>query len=172
LGLCPLFISEFLQNYSSEKDVQLGNIFDEKYQLQSHGVHTYEHLRPLIVAAYASGSSELQKSLAIYLSRIEKCITITGGAIGDEWIAKRLADATKTGYEYCSLQELLDSYSLLLQKTGNAKTADEIETIFYNAAQGSRNPYHSSIAYLKTDNSFEMLGTKNGEIEPIENKPV
>lgn len=54
---------------------------------------------------------------------------------------------------------------MLLQKTGKAETADEIETIFYNAAQGSRNPNHSCIAYLKTDNSYEMLGTKNGEVE-------
>lgn len=92
--------------------------------------------------------------------------TISGGAIGDEWIAERNADATHTGYEYCSLQELLDSYCLLFQKSGNATVGDDIENIFYNAAQGSRNPYQSCIAYLKTDNSFEMLGTKNGEIEP------
>lgn len=61
---------------------------------------------------------------------------------------------------------MLDSYCLLLQKTGSALTGDLIENIFYNAAQGSRNPDHSCIAYLKTDNSYEMLGTKNGEIEP------
>jgi DUF1680 family protein len=60
----------------------------------------------------------------------------------------------------------LDSYSLLLQKTGKATVGDDIENIFYNASQGARNPKHSCIAYLKTDNSFEMLGTKNGEIEP------
>lgn len=104
--------------------------------------------------------------MTIYLNRIKNATTISGGAIGDEWIAERNADVTHTGYEYCSLQELLDSYCLLLQKTGNANIGDDIENIFYNAAQGSRNPNHSCIAYLKTDNSFEMLGTKNGEIEP------
>jgi DUF1680 family protein len=56
------------------------------------------------------------------------------------------------------------------QKTGNAETGDWIEHTFYNAAQGSRNPNHSCIAYLKTDNSFEMLGTKNGEIEKDRNQ--
>ncbi len=156
----------FSENYSSEKDGQLVNILNPDYKLQSHGVHTFEHLRPLIVSAYTSGNSDLEKALEIYLARIKNATTITGGAIGDEWIAGRTADATKTGYEYCSLQELLDSYTVLLQKNGNSKIADEIETIFYNAAQGSRNPQHSCIAYLKTDNSFEMLGTKNGEIEP------
>jgi DUF1680 family protein len=156
---------DFCKTYQSEKDVQLSNILTPNYKLQSHGVHTYEHLRPLLVAAYASDNKELQKALQIYIQRIENTTTLTGGAIGDEWIAERTADATHTGYEYCSLQELLDSYTVVFQKQGNPKTAEAIETIFYNAAQGSRNPDHSCIAYLKTDNSFEMEGTKNGEIE-------
>lgn len=157
---------DFCNTYQSEKDVQLNNILNPNYKLQSHGVHTYEHLRPLLVAAYASKNSDLEKALQIYLQRIENATTLTGGAIGDEWIAQRTADATNTGYEYCSLQELLDSYTVLFQKQGSLKTAEAIETIFYNAAQGSRNPDHSCIAYLKTDNSYAMEGTKNGEVEP------
>jgi DUF1680 family protein len=157
---------DYSKTYQSEKDAQLQNILNPNYKLKSHGVHTFEHLRPLIVAAYASNNVELQKALAIYIQRIESATTLTGGPIGDEWIAERTANATHTGYEYCSIHELLDSYSVLLQKEGDAKTAEKIETIFYNAAQGSRDPNHSCIAYLKTDNSFEMQGTKNGEIEP------
>jgi len=156
---------DFCKTYQSEKDVQLENILNPNYKLQSHGVHTYEHLRPLIVAAYANKNIELQNALKIYIQRIEKSTTLTGGAIGDEWIAQREAKATQTGYEYCSIHELLDSYSVLFQKQGDTKTAEAIETIFYNAAQGSRNPDYSCIAYLKTDNSFEMDGTKNGEVE-------
>lgn len=156
--------TDFSRTYQSEEDVQLKNILNPNYKLKSHGVHTYEHLRPLIVAAYQN--KDLQKALTIYLERIKKTTTPTGGPIGDEWIAERTADATYTGYEYCSIQELLDSYTVLLQKTGKAIIGDDIETIFYNAAQGSRNPNHSCIAYLKTDNSYEMLGTKNGEVEP------
>ncbi len=156
---------DFSKTYQSEKDVQLPFIFDPSYKLSNHGVHTYEHLRPLIVAAYATHDKNLQNALAIYLGRIEKTTTPTGGAIGDEWISGRFANATNTGYEFCSLHELLDSYSVLFQKQGNSTTADAIETIFYNAAQGSRNPNQSCIAYLKTDNSFEMLGTRNGEVE-------
>ncbi|OYQ38398.1 hypothetical protein CHU92_05180 [Flavobacterium cyanobacteriorum] len=155
--------NDFSNTCQSEADAQLKNILNPEYKLQSHGVHTYEHIRALIIAKYASQSAELSRALDIYLERIKNATTISGGAIGDEWIAERNADATHTGYEYCSLQELLDSYNLLLQKTGNAAIGDKIENIFYNAAQGSRNPIHSCIAYLKTDNSFEMSGTKNGE---------
>lgn len=157
---------DFSKTYQSEADVQLKNILDPTYKLKAHGVHTFEHLRSLIVACYASNNLELKEVLAIYLKRIESVTTITGGAIGDEWIAERTADATHTGYEYCSLQELLDSYALLFQKSGDANIGDAIENIFYNAAQGARDQKHSCIAYLKTDNSFEMIGTKNGENEP------
>ena len=157
---------DFSNTYQSEADAQLKNILNPTYKLKSHGVHTFEHIRALIIAKYAGNIEEINKALKIYLERIKNATTISGGAIGDEWIAERNADATHTGYEYCSLQELLDSYCLLFQKTGNADKGDVVENIFYNAAQGSRNPQHSCIAYLKTDNSFEMLGTKNGEIEP------
>ena len=92
-------------------NAKLENILNPNYKLKSHGVHTYEHLRPLIVANYAAQNMELQKALAIYCNRIENTTTLTGGAIGDEWIGERSADATNTGYEYCSLQELLNSYS-------------------------------------------------------------
>ncbi|MBL7850350.1 MAG: glycoside hydrolase family 127 protein [Cyclobacteriaceae bacterium] len=157
---------DFSQTYQSEGDAQLKNILDPGYKLWSHGVHTFEHIRAVIIARYASSEKELDQALETYLGRVRKATTISGGAIGDEWIAGREADASHTGYEYCSLQELLDSYSLLMQKTGTGSMGDAVENIFYNAAQGSRNPNHSCIAYLKTDNSYEMLGTKNGEIEP------
>ena len=157
---------DFCNTYQSEADAQLKNIQNPDYKLKSHGVHTYEHIRPLIIAAYSGVNSELSNALPVYMQRIANATTISGGAIGDEWIAERNADATHTGYEYCSLQELLDSYCFLLQKTGKAELGDIIEDIFFNAAQGSRHPEHSCIAYLKTDNSFEMSGTKNGLPEP------
>ena len=157
---------DYSKTYQSEKDAQLQNLLNPNYKLQSHGVHTFEHLRPLIVATYAKRNPEMEQALVTFIQRIREVTTTTGGPIGDEWIAERKANAAHTGYEYCSIHELLDSYSVLLQKNGEAHLGDDIETIFYNAAQGSRNPNHSCIAYLKTDNSFEMMGTKNGEIEP------
>ncbi len=156
----------FSSNYSSEADVQLDNILDQEYKLTAHGVHTYEHFRSLIAAAYGSDDPVLWQALDIYGGRIQQCLTATGGPIGDEWIHGRIADAAHTGYEYCSIHELLDSYTMLLQKTGAAETADAVERIFFNAAQGARHPERSAIAYLKTDNSYEMLGTRNGDVEP------
>ncbi|ANH82864.1 hypothetical protein A8C56_19405 [Niabella ginsenosidivorans] len=152
----------FSSNFSFEKDVQWSSLFNPGYKMTDHGVHAYEHLRPLTVAAFSTGNPLYKKALKIYLKRIQEATTPAGGPIGDEWIGGRKANATNTGYEYCSMQELMDSYAGLLQKTGMNFFADRAETIFFNAAQGARNPDHSCIAYLKTDNSYQMTGTLNG----------
>ncbi|MCU0382747.1 MAG: glycoside hydrolase family 127 protein [Cyclobacteriaceae bacterium] len=157
---------DYSNTIQSESDAQLQHLQDAKRPLYAHGVHTYEHLRSLLAAARYRQDSTLNSSLKLFENKIVKVVTQTGGAIGDEWIAGRVADPTTTGYEYCSLHELVNSWAHLLVNSGEKHYADEIEKIFYNAAQGSRHPTLSSIAYLKTDNSFEMLGTKNGEQEP------
>ncbi|MBP9874575.1 MAG: glycoside hydrolase family 127 protein [Haliscomenobacter sp.] len=166
LAYAAFLYRDYCQTDQSEQDAQLKNILSPDYKLQSHGVHTYEHLRPLAVAYYATGDPQLKQALDVYLGRIQAAVTCAGGPIGDEWIGGRMPDATQVGYEYCSIHELMDSYALLLQKTGNPTFADAMEDLFYNAAQGARHPEHSAIAYLKTDNSYEMMGTKNGEAEP------
>ena len=75
----------------------------------------------------------------------------------------RKADATKRGYEYCSMHELLHSYAELVRKTGDPAFADKAEKIFFNAAQGARHPSESCVAYLKSDNSYYMTGGLNGD---------
>lgn len=157
---------DYSKNAVSETDVQLPNILNDNYLMKGHGVHSYEHLRPLMVAYWASGDGQLKVALDRYLTRINRLLTPTGGPIGDEWITQQNADATRTGYEYCSIHELLHSYSMLIQKNGNTQLADQIEKIFFNAAQGARHPNKSCITYLKTDNSYEMTGTKNGGGDP------
>lgn len=156
---------DYSANFSSECDAQSSNASDSTYRLKCHGVHTYEHIRPLTVAACADPS--LLPVLEEYLRKIEKCTTVTGGAIGDEWIGGRYADAESTGYEYCSLHELMDSYCMLLQKTGDPDFADRIENIYYNAAMGARHPYYPAIAYLKTDNSYEMHRQHRYKYSPV-----
>lgn len=149
---------EYSQNQLSADDIRLIHLTDSGYRFRGHGVHTYEHLRPLLTAFYASNNPILEEALMGYLQKLESCLTPSGAPIGDEMIEGRLADASETGYEYCSIHELLDSYSHLLQKTGHGHWADRIEWLIFNAAQGSRHPHESSIAYLKTDNSESMTG--------------
>ncbi|MFL5773297.1 MAG: hypothetical protein ACJ75F_09075, partial [Flavisolibacter sp.] len=130
--------------------------------LKGHGVHTYEHLRAVAAAFYASGNPMLYDALKNYLRKIDKMIVPSGAPVGDEWIGGTDADATDRGYEYCSLHELLHSYSSLFIKTADLRFPDAEEKIFFNAAQGARRQDGSCIAYLKTDNSYQMTGGLNG----------
>jgi hypothetical protein len=93
------------------------------------------------------------RALDEFLRKVALEITPSGAPAGDEWIR-----STVSGYEYCSLQELLDSYSDMMGKTGSSAYGDKVERLFFNAAQGSRDPNASCIAYLKTDNSYSMPG--------------
>lgn len=158
-----LFLYQDFSENNLAEDAQYPKITDKTYKNKEHGVHTYEHLRPLTVAWMASGNEKLKSAVETYLEKIEQCTTPAGGPIGDEWVGGREADATETGYEYCSLQEMLDGYTNLIQKTGEAHFGDLTERLFFNAAMGARHPNESSIAYCKTDNSYAMTGTKNGE---------
>ncbi len=149
---------EYSRQPLSQDDIQLAHLLDTEYRFKAHGVHTYEHLRSLLTAVFADNDPQMDSALAAALVKLETCLAPSGAPIGDEFIAGREADASETGYEYCSIHELLDAYTHLLQKTGDLHWADRAEWLFFNAAQGARHPSESSIAYLKTDNSFSMTG--------------
>ena len=159
---CTFLYRDFSEQVLNE-DAQYSKLSDTTLSLKGHGVHTYEHLRAVAAACYATGNPGLKTALYDFLRKISHEINASGGPAGDEWIGGRRADAASHGYEYCSLQELLNSYTDLLGKTGNAGFGDMAELIFFNAAQGARNPFESSIAYLKTDNSYSMCGGLNGD---------
>jgi uncharacterized protein len=162
---------EYSQGQLMADDIQYSHLVDPTYRFRSHGVHTYEQLRALLTATYAFGNPLLEEALLAYLDKLEGCLTPSGAPIGDEMIAGRSADATNIGYEYCSIHELLDTYTHLLQKTGNLAWADRIEWLLFNAGQGARHPRENAIAYLKTDNSYSMTGSLNLDDPANANNP-
>lgn len=145
------------------EDAQYKKLADTTLLLKGHGVHSYEHLRAVAAAYYASGNPALEIALQHFLKKIELTTTASGAAIGDEWIGGGKADATNRGYEYCSLHELMHGYTSLFAKSGESRYADKAERLFFNAAQGARHPSESCIAYLKSDNSYYMTGGLNGD---------
>lgn len=167
----PQYVSymEYLYQSFCHSQINMGfdllekNILNPEYRPKCHGVHTYEHLRALTTLAYLSDNPYYRALLEEYQNKLKSCICPSGGGIGDEWIFERSADAALTGYEFCSLQELVHSYFLLFSKTGDFCYADNLEQVFFNAAQGSRHPRESCIAYLNNDNCYFMLGDRPGE---------
>ncbi len=158
-----LFLYKDFSEQTLNEDAQYLKLVNDTVMLKGHGVHTYEHLRSLAAAYYASGNPELKHALDHFLERIEMETTASGAGVGDEWIGGRKADATNRGYEYCSLHELMHSYLSLFAKSGNRNFGDKAEKIFLNAAQGARHPDESCVAYLKSDNSYYMTGGLNGD---------
>jgi len=159
---CLFLYQDFsLQNLN--EDAQYAKLVNESILLNGHSVHTYEHLRSLSAAYYASGNEDLKKAIDQFITKIGWATTASGAAVGDEWIGGRKADATNRGYEYCSLHELMHSYLDLLVKSGLSQFADRAEKIFLNAAQGARYPNGTAITYLKSDNSYALTGGLNGD---------
>lgn len=158
-----LFLYKDFSAQNINEDAQYAKLINDGIALTGHGVHTYEHLRSVAAAYYASGNPALKYALDKFLAKIKDETTASGAAVGDEWIGGTKADATTRGYEYCSLHELMHSYIELLTKSGEKSFGDMAEKIFLNAAQGARHPSESCIAYLKSDNSYAMTGGLNGD---------
>jgi len=158
-----LFCYHDFSEQQLDEDGQLPKLRAPGTLLRGHGVHTYEQLRSVAAVCQASGTKEHREALTEFMRRIDRCTNISGGPMGDEFIAGGKADATTRGYEYCSLQELLNSYTSLLQKTGDSNFGDRVERLFHNAAQGARHPQGKGIAYLKSDNSYAMTGPLNDD---------
>jgi hypothetical protein len=150
----------FCEGRASEIDARLDRLADPQGAFVGHGVHTYEHLRALVIAHRAEPVPELAQGLAAYLARLRSCLTPAHGPIGDEWIDGRTADATTTGYELCSIQELLDSLLRLMSATGDLSWADDAEAVVLNAGLGAWHPTLSAVAYLQTDNVLAMTGNR------------
>jgi len=115
-------------------------------------------LRALVIAASHSEDKSFEDGLKRYLDKLARHTTPSGGPVGDEWVFEREGDPTDTGYEYCSVHELVHSYLSLLSTTGDLAWADKAETLFYNAGLGGRSLEHKGIAYLNVDNAYYMEG--------------
>jgi DUF1680 family protein len=58
---------EYNRQPLSQDDIQISHLLDPDYRFKAHGVHTYEHLRSLLIAAHAAEDSLLDSALAAAL---------------------------------------------------------------------------------------------------------
>jgi hypothetical protein len=148
------------RDYSREvkADIALGTLLAQDHPFQGHGATTYEALRVPLWAGYATGDAVL---IAAGQEAFEKSwphVSPTGGPVSDEMIANKPTDPDQGGYEGCGEKEWMTSLLSAAQKTGRARFAEQAETTFYNAAQGSRLPDGSGLDYVTTDNIYRIDG--------------
>ena len=84
-----LFLYRDFSAQTLHEDAQYAKLIDTAFRLQGHGVHTYEHVRAVAAAAYASGNPLLEQALEGYLEKIAGELTPSGAPAGDEWIGGR-----------------------------------------------------------------------------------
>lgn len=123
---------------------------------QSHSAHTYEHLRSLINAYYATGYPELEEAYNMALFKVGKTILPSGAGFGNEWLNKESSKPDSTGAEVCGMFELGGFFESALQKSGNPRFGDMTEKITFNGIMGSRNQDGTGLVYCKTDNCYVL----------------
>ncbi|PWE00593.1 beta-L-arabinofuranosidase domain-containing protein [Marinilabilia rubra] len=146
-------------------DVRYPYLLQKDSLFESHGVHTYEHLRSLINAYYNTGYPELETAYNNAMYKLDFCILPSGAGHGQEWIAKLKADPTYTHTEFCTMLELRNFYLSAAQKTGDINYADRAEKLTFNGMMGARYPDGKSLTYAKGDNCCILNSYKHGKEE-------
>jgi hypothetical protein len=139
----------------SNDDMTLANLLKPYHPLSGHAVHTVEHLRALLFAAFMDGDPQYSTALQNALWKLEHYTLPSGVVIGDEGMHG--LPLPEIGYEYCTMTELLFSLTSALQKTGLSKYGDWIESLAFNAAQGARFSDGTGVAYLSLDTRVSAL---------------
>lgn len=129
-------------------DFALPNLLRRDKPFSGHAVHTVEHLRALALYAAHRESTDHVSALENALFKLSRYALPSGAVIGDEGIhGLPLPDS---GYEYCTLTEMLFSLTSMAEKFG-LHYGDWVERIAFNAAQGARMANGSGISYLTAD---------------------
>jgi len=133
-------------------DATLSSLSDRKKGFFDHGVNTYENIRVPLWLAMTTGREDLGQASRNAFYKIARYTEMSGSAVSQEWINDAAPDPSNSEYEYCVTKELQFTFLSALQKLGDPHFADQVEYLWFNAAQGSRLPDGSAISYLTSDN--------------------
>ncbi|MBK1878711.1 beta-L-arabinofuranosidase domain-containing protein [Pelagicoccus mobilis] len=164
-----VFLYKSYSRFSTNRafnDLRYPFLLERDEPFTAHAVHTYEHLRSVLDAYYATGYPELEKAFDNAMHKLELCMLPSGAGHGNEWIAGLDADPDVTSTEFCAMLELRNFFTSAAQKTGDMSYADRAEKLTYNAMLGTRNEEGTAITYGKPDNCCVLDGHHHGDHEP------
>jgi DUF1680 family protein len=151
-------------------DASLDNLMDASRPFYGHAPHTVEHLRmPLWLYGFAKDSTETMKlkyelALQNIPIKLYQSLSPSKGLITDPARHESVNGRYSSGdllYEYCSLTETLHTLCYMNQLFPKAETADDVEVLFFNAAQGARFPDGKANTYLVCDNVEKATTARN-----------
>lgn len=162
---------EKLSRYTPGADTSLNSLLDPQRPFVNHGANTFEAIRVPLWLWFATGRQDLKRASMNALEKLSRYTELSGSDVSEEWIKDLKPDPSTTEYEYCGTKEMQFTLQSALQKTGEASLGDKIETIWFNAAQGSRLPDGSAVSYLTSDNRLHCDGlSADGRQPEIRNK--
>lgn len=121
----------------------------------AHGATVTEAMRMPFWFWTATGDKEYLDLGTGVIAAMIKFLLPSGAAVSQESI-DRPPHPWKAGYEYCTITEGHNSLVNAGQKTGEASYFQRAEQLFFNAAQGSREPDGTAVLYCSYDNRLSI----------------
>ena len=147
--------SDFNKVDVRDDDLQTSNLLKEDLLFKSHGAHTAEGLFVPQMIASLKKEEKYDEAATHVLEKLDTHTTPSGAMRCDEWIKQRLGTADER-YEYCGIAEMVSPLNKMISFTGDFSLADRIETMTFNAGQGSRLPVLKALSYLTKDNRIKI----------------
>lgn len=158
------FARALYEDYSASSlrnaDNQLGRLLDRDVMFLEHGPHTASHFRVPFFLAHATGDPRFRQAAENILYKLAKSQSPSRMLVADprelEAVAGNYGSAVLP-YEYCTILEMTASLASAQQKLGRATLGDDLEMVFFNAAQGARFPDGKANAYYARDSQWEAV---------------
>jgi hypothetical protein len=132
----------------------VGGAFQRCYH-EGHGPTAVESMRMPFWFWTATGETEYLKTGLRLMSAMD-AFTMPSGALVSEESVDAPPHPWNVGYEYCAIFERQSSLINAGQKTGDARFFDQTEHLWFNAAQGSREPDGTAILYCSCENRLSV----------------
>ncbi|MFO7864400.1 MAG: glycoside hydrolase family 127 protein [Salinivirgaceae bacterium] len=147
--------TDFNNGNVRDDDLQTQNLLKKDVYFQKHGAHIAEGLFVPQFIASISDDVRYQQAAKNTMEKLEYHLTPSGAMRCDEWIKGRKGTADER-YEYCGITEMVSPLNTITALTGDTRIGDKIETMVFNAAQGSRFPVLKGLSYLTSDNRIKI----------------
>ncbi len=153
------FAEKLYEDFNSvevrDDDLQTDQLLNEDVLFEKHGAHIAEgFFVPEFIAAIKD-TAEYDEAADNAIAKLTKHTTPSGAMRCDEWIKGREGDADER-YEYCGIAEMVSPLNKMIALSGDLFLADRIETMTFNAGQGSRFPVLSALSYFTKDNRIRI----------------
>ncbi len=147
-----------------DNDLQLHILLAEERYFRKHGAHIAEGIFvPTYIAALRQ-EEKYNEAAKISLEKLFYHMTPGGAMRCDEWIKGRKGSADEH-YEYCGIAEMVSPMNRIITMTGDLSLADRLETMVFNAGQGSRFSTLTALSYLTSDNRIKINHSEIGKRE-------